>query len=222
MVFAGTAQAEPTTYSGFVPNGGCEAGRTVTVSGPSRIEIEVSSTSASPNLVFGEIVAPDGKVVAEEGGSYDTPSGGTYTVRVCAHDDGISPRTLQFTATYATAPAGQPALPRTQAQGGGVLGATTALSRNVHGNGAIRTRFGLAWFSVKKSSNDLGVVKVYDPKHHKRYLFTRALIHFGPSGVTLTQGTMTLKLGQSGSRVTFRSPRYAASGKVVRGGYLIV
>ena len=93
----------------------------------------------------------------------------------------------------------------------------------MHGSGAIKTRHGLAWFTVKKSANDLGVVKVYDPKHHKHYMFTRALIRFTSSGVRFAQGTMTLRIVQtaSGERVTFHSPRYRTSGKVVRGSYLI-
>jgi hypothetical protein len=228
LALAGVAGAEPSTYTGTVPNGGCDGVRAVTVSGPSRIEAQVAAIeSADPALVYTQIIAPSGNVVAQS--SYDTSGGGTFLVQVCSYNDQISPPTIRFTARYATGPAGQPALPQTQ---GGVAGVTTTLSRVVLGTGAVKTRNGLAWITVKKSANGLGVVKVYDPKHHRSYLFTRALIHFTATGVRLVQGTMrlTIQAGTglttaqvaSGERITFHSPKFATSGKVVRGSYLIV
>ena len=222
LALASVASAgEPTTYSGAVRNGGCDGVRAVNVSGPSRIEGVVSSIdSADPALVYVQILSPGGNVVAQN--KYDTPGGGTYLLQVCSYYDHISPPTLKFTAEYATGPAGQPALP--QNPGGGVAGVTATISRDIHGTAAIRTGKGLAWFTVTKSANDLGVVKVYDPKHHKRYMFTRALIHFTANGARLVQGNMILTIAQtsSGERLTFRSPRFTTHGKVVRGGYLIV
>ena len=120
---AGTAQAEPTSLSGTVPNGGCDAVRTVTVSAPSRIEITVSSTDAAAKT-YGEVVAPDGTTAAVD--SFDTPAAGTYGVRVCSLADAIGPPALQYTALYATGPAGQAALPRQQAQ---VLAATKTVKK---------------------------------------------------------------------------------------------
>ena len=219
LVFAGVAGAEPTTYSGSTPNGGCDGARAVAVSGPSRIEAQVSSVdSADPSLVYAQILAPNGNVVAQN--RYDTPGGGTYRLQVCSYYDNISPPTLRFVARYATGPAGQPALPQAQ---GGVLGTTATVTPSVRGSGAITTRNGLAWFTVKTGANDLAVVKVFDPKHHKRYMFTRALIHATANGVRLVQGGMRLTIVQtaSGERVSFRSPRYRTSGTIVRGGYNI-
>jgi len=219
LVFAGVASAEPTTYSGSTPNGGCDGVRAVPVSGPSRIEAQVSSVdSADPSLVYVQILGPNGNVVAQN--RYDTPGGGTYLVQVCSYYDHISPPTIRFVARYATGPAGQPALPQTQ---GAVLGARANVMPTVRGTGAVKTRNGLAWFTVKTSANDLGVVKVFDPKHHKRYMFTRALIHATANGVRLVQGGMRLTIVKtaSGERVSFRSPRFRTSGTIVRGGYNI-
>jgi hypothetical protein len=230
LVLAGVASADVSTFSGTVPNGGCDGVHAVTVSGPSRIEAQVASTkSADPVLVYAQILSPNGDVVAQN--RYDTSGGGTFLVQVCSYFDQISPPSLPFTARYATGPAGRPALPQTQ---GGVAGVTTTLPPRhvVNGKGAVKTLHGLAWFTVAKSANGLGVVKVYDPKHHKRYLFTRALIRFTPTGVRLVQGSMVLTIQggagltaaqiRSGERITFHSPKFATSGKVVRGSYLIV
>ena len=230
LAFAGGAGAEVSTFSGTVPNGGCDGVHAVTVSGPSRIEAQVASTkSADPALVYAQILSPNGTVVAQN--SYDTSGGGTFLVQICSYFDQISPPSLPFTARYATGPAGRPALPQTE---GGVAGVSTTLppSHVVNGTGAVHTRHGLAWFTVKKGANGLGVVKVYDPKHHKRYSFTRALIHFTATGVRLVQGSMRLTIQgntgltaaqiASGERITFHSPTFATSGKVVRGSYLII
>ena len=222
LAFAGVASAGVSTYSGTMPNGGCDGTRAVTVSGPSRIEGEVASTkSADPALVYIQILSPGGNVVAQN--RYDTPGGGTYYVQACSYYDQISPPSLPFEARYATGPAGQPALPPAQATGG-VLGATTVLSRSVHGTGAINTRYGLTWFTIKKSANDLGIVKVFDAKHHRHYMFTRALIRFTANGVRFVQGNMTLTIAQTanGERISFRSAKLKTGGKVIRGSFLIV
>lgn len=218
LTLAGSASAAPASFSGTVPNGGCDTARTVTVSGPARIEIEVASTSAAVTA-FGEIVTPGGAVAAT--GSYDTPAGGAYAVRVCTQYSAIDPPSLQYTATFATGPAGQPALPRTQ---GAVLATTTTLSRDVHGSGAIRTRAGLAWFTVKLDRAGAATVRVYDPRASRHYVFRNSTVTFLTSGVRITRGGMTLTLLQrsASDRVVFSSPRFRAHGTVVRGGYLIV
>jgi hypothetical protein len=221
MAFAGGASAAPTTYSGTVANGGCAGTRTVTVSGPSRIDAEVSSTSAA-DTAYAEILAPDGSVAASGAyASYDTKSGGAYSIRVCTWYSHIDPRTLQFDAIYATGPAGQSALPRPQ---GGVLGATTTLSRDIHGTGAIATHRGLAYFTVRLKANGAAVVRVYDPRANRHYAFTNAGVRWLANGVSLSQGRMTMRVleGSTTERIVFRSPRLHASGRVVKGGYLIV
>jgi hypothetical protein len=219
-IAAGAAQAA-TSYSGTVANGGCDNSRVVPVSGPSRIEGEVASTS-SVDSAYVQIVGPNDTVeAAGTFASYDTPGAGAYSVRVCTEYSQVDPPSLQYTATYATGPAGQPALPRTQ---GAVLGASTTLSHNVQGTGAINTRSGLAFFTVRMTSNGAATIRVYDPRSKQHFAFTNAGVHFLTNGVSFTQGRMTMRLTQGGSseRIVYRSPHFSASGKVVRGSYLIV
>src|SRR5436190_8576298 len=122
LAFAGASLAGTSAISGTVPNGGCDAARPVPVGGPSRIEVAVSSTSAD-NSVLGEIVAPGGAVVAA--GSYDTPGGGAYAVRVCSLGSSLDPPQLEYTGMIGTGPAGRPVLqgPPQPSPTGGVLGA---------------------------------------------------------------------------------------------------
>jgi hypothetical protein len=137
LTFAGGAQAAPASLSGSVANGGCDAARTVSVSGPSRIDIEVASTSAA-DTGYGQILAPDGTAVASGSfASYDTPSAGDYAVRVCTWYAQLDPPSLQYVALYATGPAGRPAIPPTQGQ---VLGTTTTLGAGQGGAGHIVAR----------------------------------------------------------------------------------
>lgn len=224
LTFAGTAGAAPTTFSGTVGNGTCDSSRTVPVSGPSRIEVQVSSTSGASNA-FAEILRPDGSVAAEA--AYDTPGAGNYSVRVCTYWDDENQPSMQYTAIYATGPAGQPAMPQPrqpQPETGGVLGAQTKLSRAVQGTGAIRTRAGLAYISIKPGSNGKATVKVYSPVTKKHYLYTNSAVAFGTNLVRIARGSMHLTLTQTGSRehLSIRSLHLTASGKVVKGSYLIV
>jgi hypothetical protein len=128
---------------------------------------------------------------------------------------------MQYTAMYATGPAGQPALPRQQGQ---VLGVTTTLSHGIHGSGAIRTHSGLAWFTVSLGANGLATVKVFNPVSKQHMLFTRAHVAFGKTTVRIARGTMKLTLLESGvsQRITFRSPKFRASGWVVRGNFIVI
>src|SRR5207248_2992440 len=147
-IFASGALADTSSISGSVPNGGCDADRAVPVAGPSRIEIQVSSTSAD-NSVIGEIVAPDGRVVAA--GAYDTPGGGSYAVRVCSMGSSVDPPTIEYKGLIGTGPPGQPALrgaAQPQPTGGSLGASTTTLKQTVAGRGAIMTRSGLAWFTL--------------------------------------------------------------------------
>ena len=224
LAFAGTAAAAPTTYSGTVGNGSCDSSRSVAVTGQQRIEIQVSSTAGATNA-YGEILKPDGSRAAI--GSYDTPGSGTYAVRVCTYWDEENTPSMQYTATYATGPAGQSPMPQAaqpQPATGGVLGARTTLSRDVRGTGAIRTRAGLAYVTIKLTSSHRATVKVYSPVTKKHYLFTNSAVAFGSNMVRIARGTMHLTLTQSGSteRLSIRSLHLTASGKVVKGSYLIV
>lgn len=217
LTFAAAAQASPSSFTGTVPNGGCDTARPVTVSGPSRIELEVSSSAASPSSVYGEILAPGGGTAATS--RYDTPSGGTYGIRVCSRYASMNSPTLQYTVIWATGPAGQAALPAAA----GVLAARATISHLVHGTGAIRTHAGLAWFTVKRSGA-FATVRVLGPLLGQRYLYTRARIRFGTDGVRLVAPHMTLTLEQLGAseRIVFRSTHLRASGWVVRGSFNVV
>lgn len=218
LALAGAAGAAPSSFSGSLPNGGCDSVHGVTVSAPSRIDAEVSSTSASPTSVYVEIVRPDGSVAAS--GSYDTPGAGTYGVRVCKWYADMDPATVGYTVLYATGPAGRSALPQAQ---GGVLGATATLTSSIHGSGAIATRYGLAWFTIRPSAQGFEIVKVFDPARGARLLFTRGAARFGPHTVRITQGGMTLVVEHRGAteHISFRSPRFRASGEVVRGELVV-
>jgi hypothetical protein len=123
-VAAGTAQAA-TIHTGWMTNGGCDpAAQLVQVSGPSRIDAEISSTSAVPTS-YVAIVGSDGAVLASgAAASYDTPGTGEYYVRACSWYSHIDPLSLVYTSIFATGPAGQPALPHVQAE----LAASRALS----------------------------------------------------------------------------------------------
>jgi hypothetical protein len=215
LVLTGVASAGPTSFSGTVSNGGCDSGRAVSVSGPSRIEAHISSTSAA-NTVYAEIVAPNGAVTT---GRFDTPGAGTYTMRICSTFDSMNPPTLQWSGVYATGPAGQSAL----SSQGQVFAAAQTLSHDIHGKAAIWTRAGLAWFTVKLNQSGTATVRVFNPVLKQRSVFTGATAIFGTNAVRIAGHGMTLTLVQSGStnRIVFHSLRFKASGMVVRGGYVI-
>jgi hypothetical protein len=222
LTFAASASAaDPTSFSGSVRNGGCDANqRVVAVSGPSRIEAEVASTSAA-NTAYADILGPNGAVLASGSfASYDTTTGGEYSIRICTWYSHIDPPTLRYSATSATGAAGQPALPRQHA----VLSANATITRAVNGTGAIRSAKGLAYFTIKTKANGAAVVRVYSPRTNKHYLFSNAGVRFLTNGVSLSQGRMTMRLVQSssGTRIVYSSPQFKATGTVVRGSYLIV
>lgn len=218
LIVTTAASAAPTSFSGTVSNGSCDAGRTVSVSGPSRIEADVSSTSAA-NTVYAEIVAPSGAVAAT--GRYDTPGAGTYTIRVCATFESMNPPTLQWSGVYATGPAGES--PLASQSESGIPAATQTLSHDIHGRAAVRTHAGLAWFTVSLNPSGTAIVKAFDPVAKKHDVFTGATATFGTNTVRITERGMTLTLVQDGNsdRIVFHSPRFKASGLVVRGGYVV-
>jgi hypothetical protein len=223
LVFAAAALADTSSISGTVPNGGCDPARPVTVSGPSRIEVSIASTSAD-NSVLGEIVAPDGKVTT---GSYDTPGGGTYSIRVCSLGSSLDPPELRYSGLIGTGPSGQPVLqgarqPSPAADNGGVLGATATL-QTVNGKGAIMTRAGLAWFTLS-TANGHTTLRVSDPLHHAVRVVKGMRAAYGTGIVRVTGSGVKLVLVRSGagSRIAFTSSSFKAGGKVVRGRFHIV
>ena len=223
-IYAATAVAGTNSISGSVPNGGCDADRSVPVSGPSRIEVQVSSTSSDGSVV-GQIVAPNGSVVAT--GRYDTPGGGNYAVRVCSLGSSIDPATIQYNGLIGTGPAGQPVLqgpaqPQASTDNGGVLGASTTPLHSAKGKGAVMTRSGLAWFTLN-AVNGAATLRVADPIHHVVRLVRGLHAAYGTGLVTLTGNGVTFRLVRSGSRsvIAYSSSRFTTSGSVVRGSFRI-
>jgi hypothetical protein len=222
LVFAAAGLADTNSISGTVPNGGCDAARPVTVSGPSRIEVSISSTTADTSSVLGEIVAPDGRVVST--GSYDTPGGGTYSIRVCSLGSSLDPPDIRYTGLIGTGPSGQPVLQGAAqpSDTGGVLGATTTL-QTVNGKGAIMTRAGLAWFTLS-TANGRTTLRLTDPLHHAVRVVKGMHATYGSGTVRVTGSGMKLVLTRSGAstRLAFSSSSFKAGGKVVRGRFHIV
>jgi hypothetical protein len=187
----------------------------------------VSSTAHNNTNVLAEIVASDGTTVA--GGSsaaYDTPGGGTYSVRVCSVHEAQNPPQIQYSGLIGTGPAGQPVLtgpPQPQPAAGGVLGAQAIISPIVSGKVAIRTPVGLAWFTVATASNATMTLRYVDPLHHSTRVVRGLTATSSGSMVRITGHGLVLVLHKGAKeRVSFMSSRFAASGKVVRGRFLIV
>jgi hypothetical protein len=173
--------------------------------------------------VLGEIVAPNGHVVAT--GSYDTPGGG-YAVRICSLGAGMDPQQIQYSALIGTGPSGQPVLqgPVQPSPAGGVLGVTATLSQQkASGRGAIMTRAGLAWFTLH-TVNGSASLRVYDPVRHAVRVVKGLHAVYASNTVRITGKGLKLVLTHNGAndRITFSSPRFKASGNVVRGGFQIV
>jgi hypothetical protein len=229
LAFVGSASAATTSsFSGTVANGGCTSARAVPVSSASRIAVRIASTAQNNTNVFADIVAPDGRVVAGggSGASYDTPGGGAYSVQVCAVYQAQSPPQLQYTGILGTGPAGQPVLtgppqPQPQTGGGGVKGVTTTIGPTVRGKAAVRTRAGLAWFSVATSRNATMTLRFVDPVHHvTRLVKGLNATSFGNTIRITGHGlVLSLRKGAHDQRVSFRSSNFKTSGKVVRGGF---
>ena len=219
LTFAGAALAGQTSIFGAVPNGGCTVDRQVPVSGPSRIEVVAASTSSESTSLLGEIVAPNGVVVAT--GLYDTPSGGNYAVRVCSQFSGIDPPSIEYTGLIGTGPAGQPALPR---QAAGSASAVPAV-HSVTGSGAVATRSGLARFWVTVGANGAASVRYSDPAHHQQQVRLTTGLHaaFGANSVRITGSGVVLVITDNGTsqRLTLKSRRLNVSGTVVRGRFEI-
>lgn len=221
LVWTGSALAATTVFSGTFPNGGCGQTHSVTVNGPSRIDAAVSTTSAS-NRYWIEILDSSG-AVRSANGSYDTTSGGTYGVRVCSPGDLQDPNPMQYSGEIGTGPAGQPALPKQQPQFSfGVLGTTTSIKSTFVGHGAIMTRSGLAWVTVRADNAGHVRVRLDDASRRIHLHFTSGMkASFGAASVRITGHGIVLGLVDRGSNdhIAIRSSRLEASGRVVRGGF---
>lgn len=220
LAFAGSASAGIDPVSGTVANGSCDAPRAVPVSGPSRIELTVSSTAQNNTSLLAEIVMPNGQFIgAPSTVSYDTPGAGSYSVRVCATYAEQNPSQIQYTGKLGTGPAGQPVLTgpaQPQPPTGGV--STKAIV--VSGRAAIMTRSGLAWFTVNTSPNATLSLKIVDPVHHVTRTLKGLKGTYVGKTLRITGKGLTFVLVQTGSpnRVAYTSSGFTATGKVVRGG----
>jgi hypothetical protein len=108
FLVGGGASAATRPISGWFANGGCSVPQLVAVSAPSRIEVSISTTSASQtDLIL--IVNSSGKTVSDTG-AYDAPRAGRYGLTVCSQGDPLDPAVMQYTGLLATGPSGQPAL----------------------------------------------------------------------------------------------------------------
>jgi hypothetical protein len=221
LAFAGAGLADTSSISGTVANGGCDAARPTPVAGPSRIDVELSSTSAD-NSVIAEILGPGGNTVAS--GSYDTPGGGDYAVRVCSLGSSLDPPRLEYNGMIGTGPAGHPVLqgPAQPTSVGAVLGAQKTVAQAASGRGAVMTRAGLAWFTVRSVANH-ATLRVYDPVHRVTRVLPGLHPAYGVGFVSLTGSGVKFVAARQGGRtiVTYRSPRFAASGRVVRGSFKV-
>lgn len=222
---AAPAGAATQAISGTVPNGGCGQTHALVVGGASRVEASVATNSESGQYEL-VIVDGTGRSVSATG-SYDTPGAGTYGLKICHTGDSADPPVLNYTGLIGTGPAGQPALPR---QSGAVAGAFTTfrpavkLLRSASGRGAINTRSGLAWLTVR--ANNAG-------KATLRLDLAGRGLHLGySSGMRATFGATSVRIAGHGIEVTMlkngtiqrlsiNSSRLKASGKVVRGGFVI-
>jgi hypothetical protein len=225
LVLAATAGAATTQISGSFPNGGCGPTHTVTVGGPSRIEASVSSTSVSGRYEA-VVVGASGNTLSDTG-SYDTPGAGTYGVRVCSQGDPADPQTMQYNGLIGTGPAGQPALPR---QSGGVAGAfttfrpATKLFRSASGHGAVSTRSGLAWLTVRANNAGKASVRIDYASRGLQLGYTTGLrVSFGATSVRIAGHGIKIVVLKNGmiERFSINTSRLKTSGKVVRGGFVI-
>jgi hypothetical protein len=217
LAFTGSASAGIDPFSGTVANGNCSAARAVSVTGPSRIEVAVSATAQDNTSVLAEILGPNGKVIAgPSSASYDTPGGGTYSVRVCITYAEQNPAQIQFTGQIGTGPAGHAVLTG-PAQPGAPAGPGTK-PIVVTGKAAVMTRSGLAWFTVNTAPNATMTLKVLDPVHK----VTRLV-----KGLKAAYDGQTLRINGHGvklvfvkgavNRIAFTSSGFRATGKIVRG-----
>lgn len=227
LAFAGSAAAGTNPFSGTVGNGSCSTARDVTVSAASRIEVALSSSAQDNTNVLAEIVAPDGRTVAAgSSAKYDTPGGGTYSIHVCATYEEQNPPQIQYSGLIGTGPAGQPVLTgpaQPQPATGGVLGAQATISPTVSGKAAIRTPVGLAWFTVTTGENAKVTLRYLNPLRHSTRLVRGLTATSSGNTVRITGHGLVLVLRKGATqRVSFRSSSFSASGKVVRGRFLIV
>lgn len=222
---ASSAGAATQQISGSVPNGGCGPTHPVPVGSASRIEVSVAMNSESGQYEA-VIVDGAGRPVSVTG-SYDTPGAGAYGVKICHTGNSADPAVMDYTGLIGTGPAGQPALPR---QSGGVAGAFTTfkpakkLVRSANGRGAVRTRSGLAWLTVHANNAGKATVRIDLANRGLHLGYTRGMrATFGATMVRVVGHGLKVVVLQNGliERMSIRTSSLKASGKVVRGGFVV-
>jgi hypothetical protein len=222
LAVPGSASAGIEAFSGTVLNGNCVVERTIFVPAPSRIEVSLSTTAQNGTDARTELVGSNGSVVASGATvAYDTSASGQYVMRVCVTYEEQNPPQVQFNGLLGTGPKGQPVL----VSQGSQTGSQTAPSYsgpNVTGKAAIKTRSGLAWFTVSTAANSTVTLRVFDPKHRITRVVKGLKATYTGNTLQLTGHALKLVLVQrSVGMVTFTSSSFKASGKVVRGGFEI-
>jgi len=224
LAFAGSASAGVESFSGTVPNGSCANARTIFVPGPSRIEVSLSTTAQNGTDARAELVASNGGRIVGSGATvaYDTTGGGQYVLRVCVTHEEQNPPQIQFSGLLGTGPAGQRVLV-SQADQTGSANAQRYLGPNVTGKAAIKTRSGLAWFTVgTAASNSKVTLRVFDPIHRVTRVVKGLSASYSKSTLQVTgHGVKFVLVQGSTGRVTFTSSSFKVSGKVIRGGFQI-
>jgi hypothetical protein len=174
--------------------------------------------------VVTQILAPRGEVVARndtpsDGGAirYDAYAPGVYAVRVCPGQRTLDEHAISYTGTVTTSAAP----PRVV---GAVAGVQATLRRTATGSGTIRTRHGLATFSVRATNAGRVSLRYDDRVRNVHLRATDASALFGRKTVTIRGAGVTLRLvDRAGSRdtVSVRAGAYRATGTVVRGALRI-
>jgi hypothetical protein len=92
----------------------------------------------------------------------------------------------------------------------------------VTGKAAIKTRSGLAWFTVTTAPNSTVNLRVFDPVHRVTRVVKGLAATYSGRTLQITGHSLKLVLDQRPiGTVTFTSSSFKASGKVVRGGFQI-
>ena len=219
---AGTGLAD-NHFSGTLRDTGCGQVHSISVSSASRIQVSVGTTAVAGQITV-QILDSNGNLVSISG-KYDTPSGGTYGVRVCYQRDAQDPSEVSYDGTIQTGPPGQDITSQAVVTQG-VSGTSATISRSINGVGSIRTRAGLASFSVHTNFST-GMARVrFDNAALKLHINATSGLHvvYGLSLVTITGNGLRIVLDDSGTRdrITVQFHRIKATGPVVRGGFKIL
>jgi hypothetical protein len=198
--------AATVSINGTAPNGGCGPVQPVNLAGPSRIVVHVSATAAengppSTGAVYTQILNASGGVLATGPTSYNAAAGGTYGVRVCTAPNSENPSQIQYSGDIS------------------ILAPGTLLS-TATGKAAIQgARHTMVWFTVSVKGGK-ATLRIDDALHKVHLGWSTGLAAtLGPNRVEMTGHGATLQVVGRGvqQHITFHSPKYNVSGRVIRG-----